>query len=95
MIIDLIKFTIKDESIDDAIKAMKVQAEANQADEGHVMSHVFQSNSNSKELYMLLGWENQDAVDKHLATEHDAQFRTAIDDKLAGPPDFFEWTQII
>ena len=51
--------------------------------------------TNSAELFMLLGWENQEAVDKHLATQHDADFRAAIDDKLAAPPDFFEWTQII
>jgi quinol monooxygenase YgiN len=95
MIIDLIKFTARDACTDDVIRAMKIQADANRADEGHVMTHVFQSKAKPNELYMLLGWENQEAVDKHLATEHDAAFRVSVDDKLAGPPDFFEWTQVI
>lgn len=95
MIIDLIKFTVKQNDIDGALQAMKTQTEANRHDEGCAMSHVFQSNKNPAELFMLLGWENQEAVDKHLATQHDADFRVAIDDKLAGPPEFFEWTKII
>lgn len=95
MIIDLIKFTIKEDSIDGAIKAMKTQTEANRLDEGCTLSHVFRSKTNPADLYMLLGWENQEAVEKHLATAHDAEFRTALDDTLAGPPEFYEWTKII
>lgn len=93
--IDLIKFTVRTECIDSAVAAMKTQTEANRKDEGCLMSHVFQSKKNPAELFMLLGWENQAAVDKHLATQHDADFRVALDDKLAGPPDFYEWTQVI
>ena len=95
MISDLLKFTAKDGCVDAVIEAMKIQAEANKQDEGCLMSYVYQSNSNSKEIFMLLGWENQEAVDKHLATEHDAQFRESVDDKIDGPPEFFDWTQII
>ncbi len=95
MIIDLLKFTAKDTCVDEVIKAMKIQTEANRGDEGCMMSYVFQSNSNPNDLYMLLGWENQEAVDKHLATEHDEVFRVSVDDKVAGPPEFLEWTQII
>ena len=95
MIIDLIKFTAKDDCVDGAIEAMKIQTQANKTDEGCEMSHVFQSKTNPNELFMLLGWENQEAVDKHLATEHDAQFRVNVDDKVVGPPEFFDWTQII
>jgi len=92
--IDLIKFTVKPDCIDGAIEAMKIQTEANRKDEGCLLSHVFQSKKNPAEFYMLLAWANQEAVDKHLATQHDADFRAAMDDKLACPPDFFEWTQI-
>ena len=95
MIVDLLKFTAKDGSVDDVIDAMKIQTEANRQDEGCLMSYVFQSNSNPKDLYMLLGWENQEAVDKHLATDHDEQFRVSMDDKIDGPPEFYDWTQII
>ena len=95
MIIDLVKFTVRPDTVDGALQAMKTQTEANRGDEGFVLTHVFQSKKNPAELYMLLGWENQEAVDKHLATQHDANFRTAMDERLAGPPDFLEWTQII
>lgn len=95
MIIDLIKFTVKSDCIDGAADAMKTQAQQNWEDEGCRLSHVFQSKTDPAELYMLLGWENQEAVDKHLATAHDAEFRVAMDDKLAGPPTFFEWTQLV
>jgi quinol monooxygenase YgiN len=95
MIIDLIKFTAKADCIDGAIKVMKTQSDANQNDQGCMITHVFQSMKNPAELFMLLGWENQEAVEKHLASAHDAEFRENVDDKIAGPPEFFEWTQII
>ena len=95
MVIDLIKFTVKADGVDGAVTAMKTQTEANRQDAGCLMSHIFQSDKNPAELYMLLGWEDQEAVDKHLATDHDAEFRAALDETLAGPPEFFEWTQLI
>ena len=95
MIIDMIKFTAKNDCIDGAVMAMTVQTEANRLEAGCMLSHVFQSKTNPAELFMLLGWESQEAVQKHLATPHDAEFRVALDDKIAGPPEFFEWTQII
>jgi quinol monooxygenase YgiN len=95
MIIDLVKFTARQDAIDGALEAMKTQTVANRGDEGFVLTHVFQSKANPAELYMLLGWENQEAVDKHLATQHDAEFIKALDPCLAGPPDFSDWTLII
>jgi quinol monooxygenase YgiN len=95
MIIDLIKFTVRPDGVDGAVRAMKTQTEANRGDEGCMLSHVFQSKKSPAELFMLLGWENQAAVDRHLATQHDADFRAAMDEKLAGPPEFYDWTQLI
>ncbi|SHI09563.1 Quinol monooxygenase YgiN [Sporobacter termitidis DSM 10068] len=95
MIIDLIKFTAKTDCIDSAIRAMKTQTAQNRRDEGCLMSHVFQSGRNPAELYMLLGWENREALEKHLAAPHDAEFRADMDDKIAGPPEFFDWTQLV
>lgn len=90
MIIDLLKFTAKEACKDGVVEAMRIQTEANRKDEGCLMSYLFQSKANPNDLYMLLGWESQQAVDKHLATEHDEQFRLTIDDKITGPPEFFE-----
>lgn len=95
MIIDLIKFTVKTDYVSGAIQAMKTQTEQNRQDEGCLMSHVFQSKAKPEELYMLLGWESPESVEKHLATPHDADFRRSMDDKIAAPPEFFEWTMIM
>lgn len=95
MIVDLIKFVIKPECLETAIIHMKTQTEQNRLDEGCVMSHVFQMNANHNELYMLLGWESPVAVEKHLATVHDAEFRVNMDDKLASTPIFLDWTMLI
>ena len=90
MIIDLLKFTIKEEYAADAVKLMEKQMKNNLGDEGCLMSNTFRSKTNSNELYLMLAWENQDSIDKHLATDHDREFREALDPMLAAPPDFLE-----
>ena len=94
MIIDLMKFTIKAGRIDDAIEVMKKQMANNLGDEGCLMSNVFRSNTNTDELYLLLGWENQDAIDKHLMSSHDLKFREDLDPLLSEPPEFFDWEKL-
>ena len=91
MITDLLKFTIKEECVAEAIILMKKHMNDNLGDEGCLMSETFQSKTNPNELYMLLGWENQEAIDKHLKTDHDNTFRVQFDPLLAGPPEFFDW----
>lgn len=95
MMIDLIKFTVKDGATPAAIEAMTAQTHANRGEAGCVLSHVFQGKDNPGELYMLLGWADQGAVESHLRTEHDQRFREAMDPLLADPPQFFEWDKII
>ena len=94
MITDLLKFTIKDQSIDEAMKLMKKQMANNLGDEGCLMSNAFRSVQNPNEIYLLLGWENQESIDKHLKTDHDNAFRKELDPLLAGPPLFFDWELI-
>ena len=94
MIIDLMKFTIKNGCINDAIEVMKKQMANNLGDEGCLMSNVFRSKTNTDELFLLLGWENQEAIDKHLATSHDLKFREDLDPLLAGPPEFYDWEKL-
>lgn len=95
MLVDLLKFTIKPGNIEKVIAHMKEQTIQTRQDEGCVLANVFQSNSDENALYMLLAWENQEAVDKHLATEHDLAFRNNVDALIAGPPKFYDWTKII
>jgi len=94
MITDLLKFKIKEASADDAIELFRRQMKNNLGDEGCLMSKTFRSKSNPTEFYLLLGWESPEAIENHLATEHDLKFRDALDPMLDGPPEFFDWETI-
>ncbi len=95
MIIDLIKATVKKEYIDEARDAMKVQTLQTREDEGCVLSHVFQSNSDPAAFYMLIGWESPAAIEKHLSSEHDLKFREKMDDKMAAPIEMLDWKMLV
>jgi quinol monooxygenase YgiN len=95
MIIDLIKATVKNEYIDEARDAMKVQTLQTKEDEGCALSHVFQSNSDPAVFYMLIGWENPEAIEKHLNSEHDLKFREKMDDKMAAPIEMLDWKMLV
>ena len=94
MIVDLLKFTIKEGRAAEAIELMKRQMRNNLGDEGCQISKTFQSKTNANELFLLLVWENQEAIDKHLKSDHDLKFREDLDPLLAGPPEFYDWTPV-
>jgi len=94
MITDLLKFTIREEAVEDAAKLMKSQMKNNLGDEGCLIAKAFRSNINRNEIFVLLGWEDQAAIDKHLKTDHDRKFREDLDPLLAGPPEFYDWETI-
>ncbi|MCL2125996.1 MAG: antibiotic biosynthesis monooxygenase [Oscillospiraceae bacterium] len=94
MITDLMKFTIKEGCITEAIEVMKNQMKNNLGDDGCLMSNVFRSNTAPNEIFLLLGWENQESIDKHLASSHDLKFREDLDPLLAGPPEFYDWEKL-
>jgi quinol monooxygenase YgiN len=94
MITDLLKFTIKEGLTADAAELMKRAMTEDLGDEGCLMAKAFLSKTNTNEIFILLGWENQEAIDKHLATDHDLKFREDLDPLLAGPPEFYDWETI-
>ena len=94
MITDLLKFTIKEGSIAEASELMKKQMQNNLSDEGCLIASAFRSKTNTNEIYVLLGWENQAAIEKHLKTDHDLKFRENLDPLLAAPPEFYDWEPI-
>lgn len=95
MIIDLIKATVKEEYIDEAVEAMKIQTLQTKEDEGCVLSHVMQSNTDPAVFYMLIGWENPEAIEKHLKSDHDLAFREKMDDKMAAPIEILDWKMLV
>ena len=88
------KFTIKEGRVAEALELMKAQMKNNLGDEGCLMSNTFQSKTNPNELFLLLGWESPEAIEKHLKSDHDHKFRENLDPLLAGPPEFFDWEKI-
>jgi quinol monooxygenase YgiN len=95
VIIDLIKATVKKEHIGEAVEAMKVQTLQTREDEGCTLSHVFQSKSDPAVFYMLIGWENPGAIEKHLRSEHDLKFREKMDGIMASPVEMLDWEMLV
>ena len=91
MIIDLLQFNIKKGCVAEATELMKKQMKNNLGDEGCLMSNAFRSKSKPNELFTLLVWENQEAIDKHLKADHDREFVEALDPLLARKPDLSDW----
>ena len=91
MIIDLLKFTIKEGCVAEAIELMKTQMKNNLSDEGCHLSNAFRSKTNPNDIFMLLGWENQEAIDRHLKADYDREFVEALDPLLDGKPEFSDW----
>ena len=94
MIVDLLKFQIKDGCAGEAAELFKRQMKNNLGDEGCLLSKALRSKTDPNEFYVLLGWEGPEAIEKHLKTEHDLQFRVDLDPFIAGPPEFFDWETI-
>jgi len=88
MLVDLLKFVVTDAGAAELL--MKEQTVASREDEGCLYAHVFRSKDDPAEIFMLMSWENQESVDKHMDTEHDILFRERLDPILAGPPEFLE-----
>jgi len=88
MLVDLLKFVVTDAGAAELL--MKEQTVASREDEGCRYAHVFRSKDDPAEIFMLMSWENQESVDKHMDTEHDILFRERLDPILAGPPEFLE-----
>ena len=95
MISDMIKFTIIEGAMPTAVGLMAGQMKNNMAEDGCLLSKAFRSKTNPNEIYMLLSWENQAVVDKHLTAEYDLRFRGELDPLLAGPPEFVQLEEIL
>ncbi|MCL2401381.1 MAG: antibiotic biosynthesis monooxygenase [Oscillospiraceae bacterium] len=95
MITDLLKFTVKEAFIEEALECVKEQAIQIRDEDGCVMSKVFRSKTNPNELYMLFGWENRRDIQRLQQTEHNKKFRKNMDSKISCPAELFDWETII
>ena len=95
MITELLKFTVKKECLSEAIEYMREQALALSEEEGCVMSKVFWSKTDQRELYMLRGWKNRKSIEMMRHMDLIRNFRETMDSKIECPPEFFDWEKII
>jgi quinol monooxygenase YgiN len=65
------KQTVKRDKIDSFISiAQKLVAETHKSDAGCINYDLFQDSKDSRILTFIEEWENQDALDKHMASRH-------------------------
>lgn len=96
MIVDLFKFLAKPGFAEKVSGHMKEHTLLTRDDEGCLFCHTLQSNTDENTLYLLLAWEDQEAVVKHMEMDHDLQFRNNVDDYiLVAPPEQLDWKLII
>lgn len=94
MFVDLIKIVVKKECVSDAEVLLKAQATRTRMDEGCIQCNILQSKTDPAAFYMMLEWESVEAIEKHLATKHDLEFRNNMEDKMAAPIEMFDWNLI-
>ena len=71
MIKVIAKNFVKEDKIGDYIAlAHKLVAETNKNDQGCIRYELYQDMENPKILTMIEEWENQNALDKHMAAKH-------------------------
>lgn len=91
MITDLIKFKIKEGCAEEAAALIRGAMQDDLGDEGCLLAKAFLSKTEANLIYVLLGWENRESIDKHLKTDHDRLFIKNLDPLLDGPHEFVAW----
>jgi len=94
MLIDLLKFSIKQGKIAEATELFVQQMKNISEAEGCLLSKALQSKTNLNDIYLLLVWENPEDIEKHSKTEHDSKFREDLASLIVEPPELFDWETI-
>ena len=95
MVTDLLKFTIREESLPEAIEHIREQAIIIREEDGCVMTKVFQSKIKPTELFMLVGWQNRKSLERLQVTEFHRRFREDMTNMMALPLEIFDWETVI
>lgn len=70
MIKIVVRKRIKDGKIDEAISLYKELVSASQREEGCIQYNLYQDNNDKNVLFIIEEWENEEALEKHNASEH-------------------------
>ncbi|BBB92491.1 MAG TPA: putative quinol monooxygenase [Methylomusa anaerophila] len=86
MITIVAKQTVKQGKIDSFIAiAKKLVEKTHQSDVGCISYDLFQDSQNSGVLSFIEEWENQEALDKHMASRHFRELFPQLDEFLEKP----------
>lgn len=93
--IDLIKFKIKEGFEGEAIALFEEQLKHTRNEKGCLMDNVFQLKSEPTVFYLLIKWEDEESLRKHMEQPYDLEFREKMDRILAAPVEPIDWQQIL
>jgi len=66
----VVKKKIKDGSIDEAIKLYEELVSASQKEQGCIQYNLYQDINDRSILFVIEEWENEEALERHNASEH-------------------------
>jgi quinol monooxygenase YgiN len=72
---------------DELVRVGQAVAQASRAEEGCIGYRIYQDTENPDEFVFVEEWESDEALRRHFATSHVAEFMQAITATLAAPPD--------
>ena len=62
-------------------------AQASREEDGCLGYRLYEDTENKNEFVFVEEWESQEALERHFATSHIAEFMRAVPDAVAGRPD--------
>jgi quinol monooxygenase YgiN len=87
MIVTVGRVTTDAQRREELVRAGQAVARASRAEHGCMDYRIYQDTENPDEFVFVEEWDSDDALKRHFATEHVAEFMRAIPATLAAPPD--------
>src|ERR1700740_3827105 len=87
MIVTVGRVTTDAQRREELLRAGQAVARAPRAEHGCRDYRIYQDTENPDEFVFVEEWDSDDALKRHFATEHVAEFMRAIPATLAAPPD--------
>jgi quinol monooxygenase YgiN len=87
MIVTVGRVTTDAQRREELVRVGQAVAQASRAEDGCIDYRIYQDMENPDEFVFVEEWESDEALRRHFATSHVAEFMQAILATLAGPPD--------
>lgn len=87
MIVTVGRVTTDAQRREELVRVGQAVAQASRAEDGCIDYRIYQDMENPDEFVFVEEWESDEALRRHFATSHVAEFMQAITATLAGPPD--------